>query len=130
MGLVMAPSLAMALTAITTGWTNLRAGPASNFPVVDRIPADARVNVHGCVRAYRWCDVSWRDARGWLPGGELAYLHNGRRETIVEYGPRIGVPVVGFSIAEVELGMVTAPVGVPRGESVTTITVAAPRASD
>jgi uncharacterized protein YraI len=97
-GLVMAPSLAMALTAITTGSTNLRAGPASNFPVVDRIPADARVNVHGCVRAYRWCDVSWRDARGWLPGGELAYLRNGRRETIVEYGPRIGVPVVGFSI--------------------------------
>jgi hypothetical protein len=71
-------------------------------------------------------------------GGELAYLHNGRRETSVEYRPRIGVPVVGFSIdsywdryyrGRAWYGVVTAPVGVPRGESVTTITVAAPRAS-
>jgi uncharacterized protein YraI len=75
----------------------LRAGPAYDFPVVDRIPSDVRVNVHGCIRGYRWCDVSWRDARGWVPGQELAYLYQGRRVTIVEYGPRIGLPVIVFS---------------------------------
>ena len=54
-GLVIGPTLASALTAMTTEPTNLRAGPAFDFPVVDSIPDDARVTVHGCVRAYRWC---------------------------------------------------------------------------
>lgn len=96
-GLIVAPNLASALSAVTASATNLRAGPAFDFPVVDRLPADVRVNVHGCVRGYRWCDISWRDARGWAPGEELAYLYQGRRVTVVEYGPRIGLPVVGFA---------------------------------
>jgi len=96
-GLVIGPSLASALSAVTTEPTNLRAGPAFDFPVVDRIPDDARVTVHGCVRAYRWCDISWRDARGWVPGVELAYLDGGRRVTIVEYGPRVRLPIIAFS---------------------------------
>src|SRR5512145_2843671 len=93
-GLVVVPNLASALSAVTTESTSLRAGPAFDFPVVDRIPSDVRVNVHGCVRGYRWCDVSWRDARGWVPGEELAYLYEGRRVRVVEYGPRIGLPVI------------------------------------
>ena len=35
-GLVIGPSLASALTAMTTEPTNLRAGPAFDFPVVDQ----------------------------------------------------------------------------------------------
>ena len=96
-GFVLAPNLASALSAVVASSTDLRAGPAYDFPVVDSIPADARVNVHGCVRAYRWCDVSWRDARGWVAGEELAYLYQGRRVTIVDYGPRIGLPIEAFA---------------------------------
>jgi uncharacterized protein YraI len=96
-GLLIGPNVASALPAVTTEPTNLRAGPAFDFPVVDAIPGDVTVNVHGCVRGYRWCDVSWRDARGWVPGNELAYLEGGRRVTIVEYGPRIRLPVVAFA---------------------------------
>ena len=96
-GFVVAPNLASALSALVTESTELRAGPAYDFPVVDSIPSDVQVNVHGCVRGYRWCDVSWRDARGWVPGNELAYLYQGRRVTIVDYGPRIGLPVVGYA---------------------------------
>ena len=95
--LVIGPSLATALTAMTTEPTNLRAGPAFDFPVVDRIPDDATVTVHGCVRAYRWCDISWRDARGWVSGNELAYFYQQRYVPVVEYGPRIGLPIVVFS---------------------------------
>jgi uncharacterized protein YraI len=97
-GLLAAPAIASALTAITTQPVSLRAGPAIDFPVVDAIPDDARVNVHGCVRAYRWCDVSWRDARGWVQGDDLAYLYQQRRVRIVEYGPRIGLPIIAFSV--------------------------------
>jgi uncharacterized protein YraI len=96
-GFVLAPNLASALSAVVTDSTDLRAGPAYDFPVVDSIPSDVRVNVHGCVRGYRWCDVSWRDARGWVPGEELAYLDQGRRVTIVDYGPRIGLPIEAFA---------------------------------
>ena len=96
-GLVIGPNLASALTAMTTEPTNLRAGPAFDFPVVDSIPDDARVMVHGCVRAYRWCDISWRDARGWVAGDELAYFYQQRYVPVVEYGPRIGLPIVVFS---------------------------------
>ena len=96
-GLLIGPNVASALPAVTTEPTNLRAGPAFDFPVVDAIPGEVTVTVHGCVRAYRWCDVSWRDARGWVPGNELAYLESGRRVTIVEYGPRIRLPVVAFA---------------------------------
>jgi uncharacterized protein YraI len=66
--------------------------------VVDRIPDDARVNVHGCIRAYAWCDVSWRDARGWVQGSDLAYFYEQRYVPIVEYGPRIGLPIIVFSV--------------------------------
>lgn len=97
-GILLAPKLASALPAATTESSNLRAGPAFDFPVVDRIPSDVRVNVHGCVRAYRWCDVSWRDARGWLPGEQLVYLDNGRRVAIIEYGPRVHLPIIAFSV--------------------------------
>ena len=96
-GLVIGPSLASALTAMTTEPANLRAGPAFDFPVVDSIPDDATVTVHGCVRAYRWCDISWRDARGWVSGDELAYFYQQRYVPVVEYGPRIGLPIVVFS---------------------------------
>jgi uncharacterized protein YraI len=97
-GLLIGPSLASAADAVTTAGTNLRAGPAFDFPVVDRIPSEVGVNIHGCIRAYSWCDVSWRDARGWVPGDQLAYLDNGRRVRVVEYGPRIGLPIVGFAV--------------------------------
>jgi uncharacterized protein YraI len=96
-GFVIAPNLASALSAVVTDSTELRAGPAYDFPVVDSIPSEVRVNVHGCVRGYRWCDVSWRDARGWVPGEQLAYLYQGRRVTIVDYGPRIGLPIEAFA---------------------------------
>lgn len=97
-GLLAAPSIASAaVTAITTEPVSLRAGPAYDFPVVDRIPDDARVTVFGCVRAYRWCDIAWRDARGWVRGEDLVYLYQQRRVRLIEYGPRIGLPVVVFT---------------------------------
>ncbi len=97
-GLLAAPSLASAaVTAITAEPVSLRAGPALDFPVVDQIPDDARVTVFGCVRAYQWCDIAWRDARGWVRGDDLSYLYQQRRVRLIEYGPRIGLPVVVFS---------------------------------
>jgi uncharacterized protein YraI len=92
------PAAASALTAVTTEPVPLRAGPAGDFPVVDQIPGGVNVYVNGCVRAYRWCDVSWRDAHGWVQGDDLAYLESGRRVSIIEYGPRVSLPIIAFSV--------------------------------
>jgi uncharacterized protein YraI len=65
-GLLALPRIgSAAVTAITTGPVSLRAGPAIDFPVDDRIPDDALVTVFDCVRAYQWCG---RDARRWYAG--------------------------------------------------------------
>ena len=37
------------------------------------------------------------DARGWVAGNELAYFYQQRYVPVVEYGPRIGLPIVVFS---------------------------------
>jgi hypothetical protein len=42
--------------------------------------------------------MSWREARGWVQGDDLAYLYQERRVRIVEYGPRIGLPIIAFSV--------------------------------
>jgi uncharacterized protein YraI len=97
-GLFALPAAASALTAVTTEPVPLRAGPAGDFPVVDQIPGGVNVLVNGCVRAYRWCDVSWRDAHGWVRGDDLAYLESGRRVSIIEYGPRVSLPIIAFSV--------------------------------
>ena len=97
-GLFALPAAASALTAVTTVPVPLRAGPAGDFPIVDQIPGGVNVSVNGCVRAYRWCDVSWRDAHGWVQGDDLAYLESGRRVSIIEYGPRVSLPIIAFSV--------------------------------
>jgi uncharacterized protein YraI len=97
-GLMAVPAVAAAANAVTTERVSMRAGPSVRFPVVDVLPDDARVTVFGCVRAYAWCDISWRGARGWVPGDELAYFYRSRYVPIIEYGPSVGLPIIVFSV--------------------------------
>jgi uncharacterized protein YraI len=76
----------------------MRAGPSTEFPVVDVLPDGAPVDVHGCVNGYRWCDETWRDARGWVSASYLQYSYQNRYVPIVEYGPRIDLPIIEFSV--------------------------------
>lgn len=92
-----APSIAQAATARTTADLNMRAGPSTEFPVVDVIPERARLTVHGCVRAYAWCDVTWRDARGWVSASYLNAYYSERYVPLIGYGSRIDLPIVTFS---------------------------------
>ncbi|HXF54361.1 MAG TPA: SH3 domain-containing protein [Hyphomicrobiaceae bacterium] len=85
-------------TAIVTTDLNMRAGPSISFPVVEVIPDNSQVTVFGCVRDYEWCDVVWRDARGWVSASYLEHLSDGTYVPIVEYGPTVGLPIVTFSV--------------------------------
>ncbi len=93
---LLAPTAALAAPGIVTVSTGLRAGPGPGFPLVDRIPGGAHVNVHGCLRGDAWCDVSWTDDRGWISSQYLEYLYRNKYVYLPDYVDVIDVPVVPF----------------------------------
>jgi uncharacterized protein YraI len=96
--IVAAPSFAAAQDARVTADLNMRAGPSTNFPVVDVIPESAPVNVHGCVKGYSWCDVSSQGSRGWVSANYLTYASGGSYVPLLSYTEEIDVPIISFSV--------------------------------
>src|SRR5947209_3490973 len=94
--LLMTPAAALAAPGMVTTSVSLKAGPGPGFPVVDRIPAGARVNVHGCISGGRWCDVSWDGERGWVSARYLEYYFRNRYVYLPDYYDVAEVPVVPF----------------------------------
>ncbi|MET4478330.1 SH3 domain-containing protein [Bradyrhizobium sp. F1.13.3] len=94
--LLLAPTAAMAAPGMVTVSTGLRAGPGSGFPLVDRIPEGARVDIHGCLRSKAWCDVSFSDDRGWVSSQYLEYLYRNHYVYLPDYVDEIDVPIVPF----------------------------------
>lgn len=91
------PGLAhAAASAVATADVNLRAGPSTSYPVVTVVGGGNNVTVYGCLEGGRWCDVTYRGARGWIAANYLAYLQNGRRYT-TDVPRRLSAPVVTFS---------------------------------
>jgi uncharacterized protein YraI len=96
--MLLLPSAALAAPGVVTTSVNLRAGPGDGFPVVDRIPGGAKVNIHGCLKGDAWCDVSWSDDRGWVTSDELQWLYRNNYVYLSDYYDDIDVPVVPFVI--------------------------------
>jgi uncharacterized protein YraI len=94
--LLTAPTAALAARGIVTTPASMRAGPGTGFPVVERIPGGARVNIHGCLRGDAWCDVSWRGDRGWVSSEYLEYYYRNRYVYLPDYVDVVDVPVVPF----------------------------------
>jgi uncharacterized protein YraI len=84
--------------AFTTQAVNLRAGPDRSFPLVSWLQGGTPVNVFGCLNGWRWCDVGVGFNRGWVYGRFLSMPFGGQQVLIMNSGPRIGVPVVTFSV--------------------------------
>lgn len=97
--LLLAPTAALAAPGIVTVSTGLRAGPGAGFPMVDRIPEGARVNIHGCLRGNAWCDVSFSDDRGWVSSQYLEYLYRNHYVYLPDYADEVDVPVVPFVLS-------------------------------
>ncbi|HET7885857.1 MAG TPA: SH3 domain-containing protein [Bradyrhizobium sp.] len=97
--MLLAPTAALAAPGIVTTSAGLRAGPGPGFPLVDRIPGGARVNIHGCLRGDAWCDVSWSDDRGWISSQYLEYLYHNSYVYLPDYVDEIDVPIVPFVLS-------------------------------
>jgi uncharacterized protein YraI len=97
--MLLVPTAALAAPGITTQSASLRAGPGTGFPLVDRIPGGARVNIHGCLRGDAWCDISWSDDRGWISSQYLEYLYRNSYVYLPDYVDEIDVPIVPFLLS-------------------------------
>lgn len=93
------PLAAAAQQAYTRNAVSLRAGPSGDYPLVARLAPGQPVDVIGCTRGYRWCDVVLPDGgRGWVWARSLDYAYPDRRVPLAVYGASIGVPLVTFVI--------------------------------
>lgn len=97
--MLLVPTAVFAAPGIVTQSAGLRAGPGPGFPLVDRIPGGARVNVHGCLNGVAWCDVSWSDERGWVSSQYLEYLYRNSYVYLPDYVDQIDVPIVPFVLS-------------------------------
>jgi uncharacterized protein YraI len=97
--MLLTPTAALAAPGIVTETIGMRAGPGTGFPMVDRIPGGAHVDIHGCLRGDAWCDVSWSGDRGWVSSEYLEYLYRNRYVYLPDYVDVIDVPVVPFVLS-------------------------------
>ena len=92
----------LAAQAAAEGWVvddiSLQAGPDPAYPSIAELNAGTPVSIQGCIDGWTWCDVIAGADRGWVPGTFLEEDYGGQRVVVIDYGPRIGIPVVSFSL--------------------------------
>lgn len=93
-----APLAAHAADAYVVADISLNAGPDSDYPPIDNLSAGTEVDVNGCIEGFSWCDVSAGPDRGWVPGSFLEEEYDNQPVYLIDYGPRIGIPIVSFNI--------------------------------
>jgi uncharacterized protein YraI len=96
--LVATSNLAAAVVAgFATSTVNERAGPGTEYPIVNVIPAGAEVTIYGCLSGWS-CDVDFAGWRGWVFGEYLQAYYQSAPVAIPYYGPTLGIPFVAFSV--------------------------------
>jgi uncharacterized protein YraI len=94
-----APLWASAAEGFVVADISLQAGPDTQYPSIEELYAGTNVSIQGCLQGWTWCDVIASNGdRGWVPGTFIEETYNSQRVVVFDYGARIGIPVVSFSI--------------------------------
>jgi uncharacterized protein YraI len=96
--LMMISTAAFAADGYTVANVNLRAGPDAAYPLILTLATGTPVSIQGCTAGWQWCDVIAVGNRGWVAGTYLQYSYNNQPVHVVDYGARIGIPIVTFAI--------------------------------
>ena len=91
---------AFAANGATSRGVQMHAGPGTEYPEVMRLAPNLNLKIHGCARAWDWCDVEWRGNRGWVPAADLDYKLDRSLLPVSNYGPRVNLPQVDFDLAK------------------------------
>jgi uncharacterized protein YraI len=92
------PALALATEGYVVADISLQAGPDTEYPAITELAAGTPVDIQGCIEGYSWCDVIVGNDRGWVAGSFVEEEYNNQPVVIEDYGPRIGIPIVAFSL--------------------------------
>lgn len=102
LGMLVLPMLATHAAQASEGKlvsaAHLLAGPGYNYPEVRRLAKGLSVDIHGCLKNWDWCDVTWRGNRGWVPAAAVEARRNAERFPVKDYGAQMGVPEVTFQL--------------------------------
>lgn len=78
------------------GYTNMRAGPGTRYPVIARVAPGSRVYVLGCLQSYEWCEGVVQGIQGWITARRLEFLYAGRRVFVPHYYSYFDAPIISF----------------------------------
>jgi uncharacterized protein YraI len=95
---VAGPAAAQGANGVITSYVDLYAGPDIGYPPVAELPAGTPVDIQGCLEGWTWCDVITMGTRGWVAGTFVQYTYESQPVIVADYGPRIGIPIVAFTI--------------------------------
>lgn len=93
--LPLAPAVARQMDGYTVRTTTLRAGPDYDYPAIQRLRPNTGLIVHGCLRNWRWCDVSNRFGRGWITARDIVVDDRGRRRGV---SGSVGIGILSFML--------------------------------
>lgn len=81
-GVALLAATGAASAATVTNDLNLRAGPGTDYPVIDTMPGGSHVSIRNCTGS--WCRVNFRGQSGWASAG---YLGGSRTTTVYRSAP-------------------------------------------
>ena len=97
-GLATPAVFAQGLNGVVTTYADLYAGPDAGYPTIAQLPPGTAVAIQGCTQGWGWCDVITQGLRGWVPATFVQYTYQSQPVYVADYGARIGIPIVAFSI--------------------------------
>jgi uncharacterized protein YraI len=100
LALAVLPATSFAEMGYVAKAVNLRAGPATEYPIVAMLQAGVAISVEGCLSDYRWCDVVAGPSRGWIYAANIVYPYQGQNVPVLTYGALIGLGIVAFSVGD------------------------------
>ncbi len=84
--------------AFTSQAVHVSARPDRSFPLESWLQGGTPVNSLGCLDGWHWCDVGVGFKRSRVHGRFLSVPFGGQQVLIMNSRPRVGVPVVTFSV--------------------------------
>jgi uncharacterized protein YraI len=95
--LTVGATAAQAASGYTINKFYLFTGPGHSFERLESVPENSRVQILGCTPNFKWCDVSWGGARGWMDANGIETYSRGRRVIVANEGPYIRLPTITYS---------------------------------